>query len=214
MNMRSNSLALVILVILASVIAACTGRPASPPPASQPTAAPPNAPEITAVAGEWLSAKEAVVLAYEALTAEWKPNAKLAFVGRWSEYCKDCSPFNVEDDPGIRSDGRQAHWVVIFADPASSADVFYIEDRKAKRVASGVTTMYGPYDLFPLDGWVDSTEIEFRTSQPVGLELKAGHFFEGADPDLEGYAVLWLAETSFWKFDIYDAMTGKYIKSR
>ncbi|WP_322510106.1 hypothetical protein [Anaerolinea sp.] len=211
--MRLRILFSAILLALALSEAGCSGS-SSAPSSGTPIPAAGGEPALSSVSGGELSAKEAVALAYEALTAEWKPNAKLAFVGRWSQYCKDCSPFNVEEDPGIRSDGRQAHWVVIFADSASSADVFYVEDGKAKLVASDVTTMYGTYDLFSLDGWVDSTAIEFRTSQPVGLELKAGHFFEGTDPDLEGYAVLWLAETSFWKFDVYDATTGKYIKSR
>lgn len=211
--MRLRFLFSAILLALILFEVGCSGS-SSNTSSGTPIPAGGGEPAIPSVSGEGLSAKEAVALAYEALTAEWKPNAKLAFVGRWSQYCKDCSPFNVEEDPGIRSDGRQAHWVVIFADPASSADVFYVEDGKAKLVASDVTTMYGTYDLFPLDEWVDSTEINFRTSQPVGLELKAGHFFENTDPDLEGYAVLWLAETSFWKFDVYDAMTGQYIKSR
>lgn len=212
MRLRFLFSALILALLLFE--AGCSGSPSNTP-SNTPIPAGGGEPTIPSVSGEGLSAKEAVALAYAALTAEWKPTAKLAFVGRWSQYCKDCSPLNVEEDPGIRSDGRQAHWVVIIADPASSAaDVFYVEDGKARLVASDVTTMYGTYDLFPLDGWVDSTEIEFHTSQPVGLELKAGHFFEGADPELVGYAVLWLAETSFWKFDVYDAMTGQYIKSR
>lgn len=120
-----------------------------------------------------LSAKEAVALAYAALPVEWQPTAKLAFVGRYSQYCNaGCSPFVVEDDPGIRADGRQAHWVVIFAKDASAsaADVFYVEAGKANLVKSDVATVR-PDELFALEGWVDSTEVRFRTSRPVGLAL-------------------------------------------
>lgn len=188
----------------------------SPPPTKSSGASPQEGTTQSknASSADGLSAKEAVALAYKALAAERKSAAKLAFVGRWSEYCKDKSPLNVEEDSGIRADGRQAHWVVIFADPASSADVFFVQDGQAELVGSGVTTMYGPDDLFPLEGWVDSTEIQFRTTQPVGLELKSGHFFDGTDSELASHSVLWLAETSFWHFDVYDGETGQYIKSR
>lgn len=169
----------------------------------------------THVSGEGLSAREAVTLAYEALTAEWKPAAKLAFVGRYSQFRNvNCSPYNVEEDPGIQSNGRQAHWVVIFADEkASTADVFYVEKGKARLVKSDVA-MIRPDELFALDGWVDSTEIKFRTSKPVGLELRTSDLFEDVDAELSHYPLLWLAETSFGHFDVYDARTGQYIKSR
>ncbi|MGC8779917.1 MAG: hypothetical protein ACP5UQ_03540 [Anaerolineae bacterium] len=157
-----------------------------------------------------------MALAYAALTAKWKSAAKLAFVGRYSRLCKvGCSPLLVEEDAGIGSDGRQAHWIVIFADGAAytSADVFYIENGKAKLVASDIATIR-PAQLFDLEGWVNSTEIRFRSSQRVGLELKTNEAFVGIDADLERYPLLWMAETSFGRYDVYDAKTGKFIKSR
>lgn len=166
------------------------------------------------VSGKWLTAKEAVGLAYAALSAEWKPDAKLAFVGRYSRFCNvGCSPFDVEKDPGIGSDGRQAHWIVIFVNEATTAgDLFYVEEGKARLVASHIVMR--PDELFDLEGWVDSTEIQFRTSRPVGLELRTSDLFDDVDAELGRYSLLWLAETSFARFDVYDAVTGQYIKSR
>lgn len=209
--MRSRFLVFAILLALISWGTACAGSPSS----GKPTPAGGGEPTIASVSSNWLSAKEAVALAYTALTAEWKPTAKLAFVGRYSQFCSaGCSPFDVEEDSGIRSDGRQAHWVVIFADEtASTAEVFYVEEGEAKLVKSDVATIR-PDELFTLDGWVDSTEIQFRTSGSVGLELRTSDLFEDVDAELGSYPLLWLAETSFGKFDVYDATTGQYIKSR
>jgi len=213
--MRSIHSLLVVFLVLALMVVACT-PPASTRPSASPT---PLGPQVTApshISGEkWLSAKEAVALAYDALTAEWKPTAKLAFVGRYSQFCNvGCSPYLVEEDTGIGSDGRQAHWIVIFADgTASTADVFYVEKGKAKLVKSDVA-MIRPAQLFDLEGWVDSTEIQFRSSQRVGLELKTNEAFVGIDAELERYPLLWMAETSFGRYDVYDAKSGKFIKSR
>lgn len=208
--MRSTHLFLVALVVLSLMVNACAPSKTKPTPqGSQST-------PVSSASGEWLSAKEAVALAYAALTTKWKSAAKLAFVGRYSRFCNvDCSPLLVEKDTGIGSDGRQTHWIVIFADGATytSADVFYVEKGKAKLVASDIATIR-PAQLFDLEGWVDSTEIQFRSSQRVGLELKTNEPFVGIDADLEAYPLLWLAETSFGRYDIYDATTGKFIKSR
>ncbi|MGQ9467278.1 MAG: hypothetical protein ACUVSG_06505 [Anaerolineae bacterium] len=214
--MRSNSLFLVVLLILAVIAAACAGPSTGTPPAAKPTAVGSEAGPASSGPGNMLSAKEAVALAYAALPADWKPTAMLAFVGRYSQYCNvGCSPFVVEDDPGIAADGRQAHWVVIFAkdESASPANVFYVEEGKAKLVKSDVATIR-PDELFALEGWVDSTEIRFRTSKPVGLELRTSDLFEDVDAELANYPLLWLAETSFARFDVYDARTGQFIKSR
>lgn len=215
--MRSLFSVLGLVLILAVVGAACgdssSGSPSSSHAAS--TTGPEEKPIASPPPADALSAREAVSLAQAALSTDWKPNAKLAFVGRYSQYCNvGCSPFDVEEDPGIRSDGRQAHWVVIFADEtASTADVFYVEGGKAKLVKSDVATIL-PDDLFGLDGWVDSTEIQFRTSRKVGLDLRTNNLFEDVDAELGKYSLLWLAETSFGRFDVYDATTGQYIKSR
>ncbi|MGQ9502419.1 MAG: hypothetical protein ACUVSF_13185 [Anaerolineae bacterium] len=214
--MRSNSLIRVVLMLLAVTMVACAGLSTATPPAAKPTTAAPEAGPLPAGPGKMLSAKEAVALAYAALPADWKPTARLAFVGRYSQYCNvGCSPFVVEDDPGIGVDGRQAHWVVIFArdESASPANVFYVENGEAKLVKSDVATVR-PDELFALEGWVDSTEIRFRTSRPVGLELRTSDLFEDVDAELAGYPLLWLAETSFGRFDVYDARTGHFIKSR
>lgn len=215
-EIRSNSLLLVVLLVLAVIAVACARPSTGTPPAAKPTVVGSEAGPIPAAPGEMLSAKEAVSLAYAALPADWKITARLAFVGRYSQYCNvGCSPFVVEDDPGIGADGRQAHWVVIFArdESASQADVFYVEKGKATLVKSNVATIL-PDDLFSMEGWVDSTEIEFRTSQPVGLELRTSDLFEDVDTELADYPLLWLAETSFGRFDVYDAKTGQFIKSR
>lgn len=203
-----------IFLVLVLFEAGCSD---SPPAMSSGTLLPASEsqPTTSAGSGEGLGAKEAVALAYAALTAEWKPAAKLAFVGRYSQYCNvGCSPYDVDEDTGIRSNGRQAHWVVILADEtASTANVFYVEEGKARLVKSDMS-MIRPDALFALDGWVDSTEIKFRTSQAVGLELRTSDLFEDVDAELSRYSLLWLAETSFGRFDIYDATTGQYIKSR
>ena len=209
-EIRSNSLLLVVLLVLAVIAVACARSSTGTPPAAKPTAIGSEAEPPPAAPGEMLSAKEAVSLAYTALPADWKSTARLAFVGRYSQYCNvGCSPFDVEEDPGIGADGRQAHWVVIFTrdESASPADVFYVEKGKANLVKSDVATIL-PDDLFSMEGWVDSTEIELRTSQPVGLELRTSNLFEDVDSELAGYPLLWLAETSFGRFDVYDAKSG------
>lgn len=71
-----------------------------------------------------------------------------------------------------------------------------------------------PDELFGQDGWVDSTEIQFHTLQRVGLELRTGDWFEDVDAEIARYPLLWLAEKSFGRFDVYDAATGRFIKSR
>lgn len=212
--MRPNFL--LFLLALGVIAAACAGLSTGTPLAAKPTAVGSEAGPVSSASGEMLSAKEAVALAYAALPAEWQPTAKLAFVGRYSQYCNaGCSPFVVEDDPGIGADGCQAHWVILFArdESASPANVFYVEQGKARLVKSNVATVR-PEELFALEGWVDSTEIQFRTSQPVGLELRTNDLFEDVDTELAGYPLLWLAETSFGRFDVYDARTGQFIKSR
>jgi len=214
--MRSAQSLLVALIVLILMVTACTPSPSTPPSTINPTPQGLQSTPVSSASGEWLSAKEAVALAYAALTAEWKSAAKLAFVGRYSRFCNvDCSPLLVEEDDGIGSDGRQAHWIVIFADGAAytSADVFYIENGKAKLVKSDVATIR-PDQLIDLEGWVDSTEIQFHSPRRVGLELKTNETFVGIDADLEPYPLLWMAETSFGQYDIYDATTGKFIKSR
>ncbi|MGC8877997.1 MAG: hypothetical protein ACP5R2_02100 [Anaerolineae bacterium] len=209
---------LLALWVLIFITAACAVRPSSPPTGSNlpPAAQPTSMPSVPSVSGGWLGAKEAVALAYAALPAGWKPTAKLAFVGRWSQFCNvGCSPFNVEEDPGIGADGRQAHWIVILAkdETSSPANVYYVEGAEARLVKSDVATIR-PDELFAREGWVDSTEIQFRTSQPVGLGLRTSDLFEDVDAELGRYSLLWLAETSFGHFDVYDATTGQYIKSR
>lgn len=162
-----------------------------------------------------LSARQAVDLAYDALQAEWKPNARLAFVGRYSRYMnRQYPPIDVEQDPGIGSDGLQEHWVVIFGDVAAGqAQVFYVEKGSVELVAEDLATIR-PAQYFDREGWVDSTKIAFKEPKRVGLELKTNEAFAGVDPDLSAHPLLWLAETSFGRYDIYDATTGEYIKSR
>lgn len=204
-----------LALILAIVGVGCSDSSSPSPSPEQPIPATPAEKPIPSAPGNALSAKEAVSLALAALNTDWKPTAKLAFVGRYSQYCNvGCSPFDVEEDAGIRSDGRQTHWVVIFADEtASTADVFYVEGGKAKLVKSDVATIR-PDELFALDGWVDSTEIQFHTTRKAGLALRTSDLFEDVDAELGSYSLLWLAETSFGRFDVYDATTGRYIKSR
>ncbi|GEM_PF-1147293 len=220
--MRRWFLFSIIPLAIAAMAVACGGSSSdtsgdvSGTSASDHTASPASsATAVSPAHGKSLSAREAVSLAYTALTADWKPTARLAFVGRYSKFCNvDCSPFDVEEDPGIGSNGRQAHWVVIFADEtASTADVFYVEEGEAKLVKSDIA-MIRPDELFALEGWVDSTEIQFITSKPVGLELRTSDLFEDVDAELGRYPLLWLAEKSFARFDVYDAETGQYIKSR
>jgi len=165
--------------------------------------------------GERISARQAVDIAYAALQADWKPQAKLVFVGRYSRYMNsEFPPFDVEEDPGIGSDGLQQHWVVIFGDvTAGQAKAFYVEKGTAKLVADDLA-VFRPDQHFDRTGWVDSTEIKFKDAKRVGLELKTNETFRDVDPDLAKHPLLWLAETSFGRFDVYDATTGEYIKSR
>lgn len=209
-----------VLMVLALGMAACTATGPITPSAVTPSAVAPTAQRPRATIGspeteEWLTAQEAVSLAYAALTADWKPVAKLAFVGRYSRFCNvECSPLIVEEDAGIGADGRQAHWVVIFAnETASPAEVFYVENGQAKLVASDIA-MIRPNQLFDREGWVDSTEIQFRSSQKVGLELKTNDTFIDFYPELASHPLLWVAETSFGHYDLYDASTGIFIMSK
>ncbi len=216
--MRTEWFRLLGLLALMTLVMACTLSPARPSTSVPVTASTSQAPAQTqepAVSGTWLSAREAVALAYAALATDWKPTARLAFVGRYSPFCNvGCSPFDVEEDTGIGADGRQAHWIVIFADStASTAQVFYVENGAARLVKADVATIR-PAQLFDRQGWVDSTAIRFRSSQRVGLELKTNEGFVGIDADLEPHPLLWMAETTFGHYDIYDATTGEFIKSR
>jgi len=211
----------ILFLLLAMGLAACAGPATAPPAPSQPPPSRPApagsaTPAGQASAAGWLSAREAVALAYANLPDAWKDTAKLAFVGRYSHYCNTkCSPLVVEDDPGIGSDGRQAHWVVIFAKDASAspAQAFYVETDKVTLVAEDLAVIR-PDELFDREGWVDSTEIRWHSSQPAGLELRTSDLFEDVDAELATYPLLWLAETSFGRFDVYDARTGQFIKSR
>lgn len=163
----------------------------------------------------WMSASQAVDIAFAALPADWQSSAKLASVRRWSKFCPESSPYDVEEDDGIGSDGRQAHWVVVFCRDESGmpAQAYFVEGGKAKLVADDLATIR-PDEVFDREGWVDSTAIAFRASQPVGLELRTNDIFEDVDPDLASHPLLWLADTSFGHFDVYDATTGEFIKSR
>ncbi len=214
--MRSKRLLFILLLIGLLAAPACSKPTATVQPAGQATPTPAEPPPTNAPSGQRISAKEAVALAFASLPDDWKATARLAFVGRYSRLCATaCSPLVVEDDPGIGADGRQAHWIVIFAkdESAAPANVYYVENGQVRLVKSDVAIIR-PGELFALEGWVDSTAIQFRTSQPVGLDLRAGAFFADVDAELGAYALLWLAETSFGRFDIYDATTGTYIKSR
>jgi hypothetical protein len=204
------------LLLIAVIVVACTGGPTSLPSATQPPATGSDTSPASPASSERLSAREAMTLAYASLPDEWQSTARLAFIGRYSRYCdENCSPLVVEDDPGIGADGRQAHWVVIFAkdESASPASVFYVEVGKTRLVTSDLAIIL-PDDLFTMEGWVDSTEIRFRTTQPVGLALRTNNLFEDVDAELAGYSLLWLAETSFGRYDVYNAQTGQFIKSR
>jgi len=207
----------ILLAALALMVAACSSsQPAEP---SRPAGAPPSGAESGAPASHqgWLSAKEAVQQAYAALNADWKENATLVFVARYSRYAgEECSPFNVEDDKGFSSDGRLEHWVVIFKAPPEAAEVAAVF---CVRAGSGATmlkdhvTAFSGLPSFDRTGWVDSTEIPFR-HPPVDLELRTNADLAGVDAELANYPVLWIAYTSEAHYDVYDAMTGRYIKSR
>lgn len=209
---------LVGAVIICTLFAAigCSGQSGGGAPgggAPEPNGAAPESAERGSGGG--ISAKAAVDLAYASLEADWKPQAKLAFVGRYSPYMnREFPPLDVEQDPGIGSDGFQEHWVVIFGDVAAGqAKVFYVENGNVELVHEDLATIR-PDQYFEREGWVDSTEIKFRGSQRVGLELKTNETFRDVDQDLAQHPLLWLAETSFGRFDVYDAITGEYIKSR
>ncbi len=213
--MRLKFLVPAVLLVLALSLAAACGESSG---GSQENAATGGAGETGGGTGEgsWLSAREAVELAKEALPADWAATARLVLVSRYSRYCPvESSPFDVEQDKGIGSDGRQAHWVVIFAqdETESTANVYYVENGQARLVKSDIA-MFSPDDVFDLEGWVDSTGLQLRSSGPVGLELRTSDLFEDVDPELAAHPLLWLAETSFGHFDVYDAQTGAYIKSR
>ncbi len=212
--MRTQHFLLTLALVL--TVAACSpSRPAEPPP---PTLAPPAEakPGAPSPSG-WLSAREAVQQAYAALNTDWKAKATLVFVARYSRYAgEECSPFMVEDDKGFSSDGRLEHWVVIFKAPPEASEVALVF---CVRAGSGATLLkdhlmaFSGLPSFPLEGWVDSTEIPFR-KPPVDLELRTNADLAGVDAELADYPVLWLAYTSEAHYDVYDAMTGRYIKSR
>ncbi len=212
--MRSRMIVLAALVALVALLAGCGGTPSTPTGGAQSDGA--SGVATGGSGGSRMSAKEAVAIAKEALPADWKATAKLALVSRWSKYAKDEPvPLDVEEDPDIGSDGKQGHWIVIFVkdESASPANVYYVEDGQARLVKSDIAVIL-PDDVFGFDGWVDSTEIDFRSSQRVGLELRTSNLFEDVNPELAKYPLLWLAETSFGHNDIYDAATGKYIMSK
>lgn len=211
--MRSRFLVSAVLLALVLWGAGCAGSP-SP---GNPTPAGRGEPTIASVSGEWLSAREAVQQAYAALNTNWKAQATLVFVARYSRYAgEECSPFLVEDDQGFSSDGRLEHWVVIFKAPPEAAEVALVF---CVRAGSGATLLkehlmaFSGFPSFDREGWVDSTEIRFRTP-PVDLELRTNADLASVDADLANYPVLWIAYTSEAHYDVYDAMTGQYIKSR
>ncbi len=211
--MRSRFLVSAVLLAFVLWGAACAG---SPSPRS-PTPAGGGEPTIASASGERLSAREAVQQAYAALNTNWKAQATLVFVARYSRYAgEECSPFLVEDDKGFSSDGRLEHWVVIFKAPPEAAEVALVF---CVRAGSGATLVnehlmaFSGAPSFDREGWVDSTEIRFR-NPPVDLELRTNADLADVDADLANYPVLWIAYTSDAHYDVYDARTGQYIKSR
>lgn len=213
--MRPKYFFIVLTVLVLTITACSSSRPGAP---SGPTGAPPSEAKPGAPSSSgWLSAREAVQQAYAALNTDWKAKATLVFVARYSRYAgEECSPFLAEDDKGFRSDGRLEHWVVIFKAPPEASEVALVF---CVRAGSGATLMqdhlmaFSGVQSFDLEGWVDSTEIPFR-NPPVDLELRTNADLAGVDAELANYPVLWLAYTSFGRYDVYDAMTGQYIKSR
>ncbi len=206
---------LVILVLVLIVAACAPSRPGEPsrPAGTSPSEGKPGAPSSSG----WLSAREAVRQAYAALNTDWKAKATLVFVARYSRYAgEECSPFLVENDKGFSRDGRLEHWVVIFKAPPEASEVALVF---CVRAGSGATLLkehvmaFSGLPSFPLEGWVDSTEIPFR-NPPVDLELRTNADLAGVDAELADYPVLWIAYTSEAHYDVYDAMTGQYIKSR
>lgn len=206
----------IILTALALMVAACASpRPAEPSrPAGTPSSAESGAPVSHS---GWLSAREAVQQAYAALNTDWKERATLVFVARYSRYAGEaCSPYLVEDDKGFSSDGRLEHWVVIFKAPpeaAESASVFCVRAGSGATLVKDHVAAFSGLPSFDRTGWVDSTEIPFR-HPPVDLELRTNYDLAGVDAELANYPVLWIAYTSDAHYDVYDAMTGQYIKSR
>lgn len=206
-----------VLMVLVLTIAACSPSQTGEP--SRPTGTPP--PEVKPGAPSshsgWLSAREAVQQAYAALNTDWKAKATLVFVARYSRYAGEaCSPFMVEDDKGFSSDGRLEHWVVIFKAPPEAAEealVFCVRADSGAALLKEHVMAFSGFPSFDLEGWVDSTEIPFR-SPPVDLELRTNADLAGVDAELANYPVLWIAYTSEAHYDVYDAMTGQYIKSR
>lgn len=213
--MRSKH-SLIVLTVLVLALAACS--PSRPGASAGPTGAPsseakPGAPSSSG----WLSAREAVQQAYAALNTDWKAKATLVFVARYSRYAgEECSPFLAEDDKGFRSDGRLEHWVVIFKAPPEASEealVFCVRAGSGATLLKDHVMAFSGLPSFDLEGWVDSTEIPFR-NPPVDLELRTNSDLAGVDAELANYPVLWIAYTSEAHYDVYDAMTGQYIKSR
>ncbi len=207
----------ILLTALALTVAACS--PSQPVEPSRPAGAPPSGAESGAPSSHsgWISAREAVQQAHAALNTDWKANATLVFVARYSRYAgEECSPFMVEEDKGFSPDGRLEHWVVIFKAPPEASEVATVF---CVRAGSGATLVkdhlmaFSGAPSFGLDGWVDSTEIPFR-NPPVDLELRTNADLAGVDAELARYPVLWIAYTSEAHYDVYDATTGQYIKSR
>jgi hypothetical protein len=216
--MCSRCFALALAAGIVFAVSACSGgRSARPSQGS--AAVPPQAAATAAVASRtgWLSAREAVQQAHAALNADWKEKAKLVFVGRYSQYAGEtCSPYDFEADKGYSSDGRLEHWAVIFVAPpeaSQAATVFCVRAGSgAELVKSGVMAFSG-MAAFGLDDWVDSTQVRFR-KPPVDLELRTNDDLAAVDPDVADHTVLWVAYTSAGHYDLYDGLTGEYIKSR
>lgn len=215
--MRLRCLFSVVLSALIVFGAGCSGSSSATTSSHTPTPAGGGEPTITPDSSKWLSAREAVQQAYAALNTDWKARATLVFVARYSRYAGEkCSPFLAEDDKGFSSDGRLEHWVVIFKAPPEAAEealVFCVKAGTGATLIQEHLMAFSGLPSFDLEGWVDSTEIPFR-NPPVDLELKTNADLAGVDAELAGYPVLWLAYTSFGHYDVYDAATGQYLKSR
>ncbi len=215
--MRLRALFSAVLLAFILFEASCSGSSSATLSSHTPTPANEGKPTIVSDSSKWLSAKEAVQQAYTALNTDWKAKATLVFVARYSQYAGEkCSPFLADDDKGFSSDGRLEHWVVIFKAPPEAADealVFCVKAGSGATLLQEHLMAFSGLPSFDLEGWVDSTEIPFR-NPPVDLELRTNVDLASVDVELAGYPVLWLAYTSFGRYDVYDAATGQYLKSR
>lgn len=155
--------------------------------------------------------------AYAALNTDWKAKAKLVFVARYSRYAgENCSPFLAEDDKGFSSDGRLEHWVVIFVAPPEAsqvATVFCVRAGAGATLLNSHLMAFSGLNSFDLEGWVDSTELQFR-HKPLDLELRTNENLANVDAELAKYPVLWIAYTSAAHYDVYDASNGQFVKTR